>query len=164
MKKNVTGILKGLICFEILSNLMSCHSNSFLHLIPAHLFIINTFFMFLWLFLLYFLNWIPRMMINSNFKQRHLNYMHILPMSTIYPIKGRNGLGTMIIVRSKVTRYTMSSGRDAMVGSSILWRHFRLRTSSAKPRNIIQQIDRRAAKNCTYCKMEITISLDIHTT
>lgn len=45
----------------------------------------------------------------------------------------------------------MSSGNDAIVGSNSLCRHFKFSTSSAKPNNIMQQIDRRADINSTNC-------------
>ena len=39
-----------------------------------------------------------------------------------------------------------------MVGSRSLCLHFRFKTSSAKPRNIIQQMDSRAARYSMYCE------------
>ena len=46
----------------------------------------------------------------------------------------------------------MRRGREAMVGSSSLCRQRRLRTSSANPRKIMQQMERSAVMNCANCE------------
>ncbi len=46
-----------------------------------------------------------------------------------------------------LTRYTIRRGRDATVGRRTLTLQRRFRTSSANPRNIMQQIESRAQMN-----------------
>lgn len=51
------------------------------------------------------------------------------------PSRPRNGKGTMTLVEPKLTMYTISSGSDAIVGSTSLWLAFvsqRKRDASAK--------------------------------
>lgn len=58
------------------------------------------------------------------------------------PSRTRKGLGTTMVVFPKLVKYTMSNGREAMVGRRSLWRQRRFKTSSAKPRKIMQQMAR----------------------
>lgn len=54
----------------------------------------------------------------------------------------RSGLGSSTVV---TPRYVHRRGRDAMVGSSSLYRHGRSSTSSAKPSSTMKQMDMSAA-------------------
>ena len=74
-----------------------------------------------------------------------------LPKSKLKPRINLKGLGTMMFVTPILTKYTTRRGREAIVGRRSLSLHLRSRTSSAKPRKIIQQIDSRPAINMTNC-------------
>ena len=76
-----------------------------------------------------------------------------IPRLIVNPKMNWKGFGMTTVVDPKLTRYTMSIGSEAMVGRSSLWRHLRLRTSSANPRKIIQHIDNNAAIHCTNYKI-----------
>ena len=67
------------------------------------------------------------------------------------PTMNLMNFGMMTVVELKLTWYTISSGRDAIVGKRSLYRHFRSRTSSAKPSRTMQQMDNSAAMNSTNC-------------
>ena len=57
------------------------------------------------------------------------------------------GAGRTMVVEPPLTRYTMRRGREATVGSRTLTLQRKLSTSSAKPRNIMQQMDSSAQMN-----------------
>ena len=52
-----------------------------------------------------------------------------------------------MVVEPPLTRYTIRRGRDATVGRRTLTLQRKLRTSSAKPRNIMQQMESNAQRN-----------------
>ena len=57
----------------------------------------------------------------------------------------------MMFVTPILTKYTTRRGREAIVGRRSLSLHLRSRTSSAKPRKVMQQIDSKPAINMTNC-------------
>jgi hypothetical protein len=74
----------------------------------------------------------------------------VLPKLTSCPRYNLSGLGTTIVVEPMLTKYTINNGNEAKVGRRSLCRHFRSKTSSAKPKNIIQQMDNSAAMYSMY--------------
>ena len=69
----------------------------------------------------------------------------------------------VMVVEPPLTKYTMRSGREASVGRRSLYRQRRSSTSSVKPRNIIQQMDRIAQINWENCYKHTYTHMHIHT-
>ena len=65
-----------------------------------------------------------------------------MPNSKDNPRYTLSGSGTIIKV---VPEYATIKGRDAIVGNNNLYLHLKLRTSSAKPKNVIKHTESAAA-------------------